>query len=430
LREALKGEALSHVLSILSYSTKASEAIEALSKIYGRPEVLVLRLTQKLLATVEMKSETDAKLKDFSLALSSYVQSMKALKRPAELKNAYVQELLVSKLHITQYREWKKLQRQNAETDLEDLSSFLITIVEEIPIDKFTNHGPKGDQKRTDGRVNAHHESEGRRGGICCFNCQGSHVLTKCEKFRNAAVKEHEQIIRDKKVCMSCLSSTEHAIKNCPTKRECGINGCVRSHNRLLHRKSDEQKKETSNGGGSNSGNNWRSGSNPNASNSAAGSALNANAGTYQPPNQGNSQSSSGHVGLQSEVHHLQSHSQSKSVLYKILPVKLASANGKKFVTTFAFLDDGSSLTLIEKEIFEELGLNGEPETLNIQWTGGIKRQEESQRTKVKISGVKSKKSFHLKDVHAISGIDLPSQSVSAAKLKKHFNYLRDILLR
>jgi Protein of unknown function (DUF1759) len=79
LREALKGDALSHVLSILSFSTKASETIDALRKIYGRPDVLVLRLTQELIGTTDMKSETDSKLKDFSLAVSSYVQSMKAL---------------------------------------------------------------------------------------------------------------------------------------------------------------------------------------------------------------------------------------------------------------------------------------------------------------------------------------------------------------
>jgi hypothetical protein len=66
LRETLKGDALSHVLSILSYSTKASEAIEALRKIYGRPDILVLKLTQELIATTEMKSETDVKLKAFS----------------------------------------------------------------------------------------------------------------------------------------------------------------------------------------------------------------------------------------------------------------------------------------------------------------------------------------------------------------------------
>jgi hypothetical protein len=141
--------------------------------------------------------------------------------------------MLVSKLHITQYREWKKLQRQNAEIDLEDLSSFLITLVEEIPINKFTNHDPK----RTEGRLNAHHETKGRR-SVTCFNCQGPYVMSRCGEFRKVSSFEREHIAKNKKMCMSCLSSTEHVLESCPTKRECGVNGCTKCHHHLLHRHS------------------------------------------------------------------------------------------------------------------------------------------------------------------------------------------------
>jgi PHD-finger/Protein of unknown function (DUF1759) len=49
LREALKGDALKYVLGLLQFSTKATEVIEALRKVYGRTDILIVELTEELL---------------------------------------------------------------------------------------------------------------------------------------------------------------------------------------------------------------------------------------------------------------------------------------------------------------------------------------------------------------------------------------------
>ena len=43
--------------------------------------------------------------------------------------------------------------------------------------------------------------------------------------------------------------------------------------------------------------------------------------------------------------------------------------NGTVTVETLAFLDEGSSLTLVEAALEEQLGLKGDPDPLELHWT-------------------------------------------------------------
>lgn len=73
-------------------------------------------------------------------------------------------------------------------------------------------------------------------------------------------------------------------------------------------------------------------------------------------------------------------------MLFKILPVTLYSA-GKK-LHTYAFLDDGSSVSLIESKLADELKLEGEKNPLCLKFTSGIQQSDEnSQVVNLQISG-------------------------------------------
>ena len=45
---------------------------------------------------------------------------------------------------------------------------------------------------------------------------------------------ERWRVAKDKKLCFRCLSSN-HQGKHCFQSRDCGIDGCKRSHHKLLH---------------------------------------------------------------------------------------------------------------------------------------------------------------------------------------------------
>ena len=57
--------------------------------------------------------------------------------------------------------------------------------------------------------------------------------------------------------------------------------------------------------------------------------------------------------------------------IFRILPIRLYKRNG--YISTYAFLDEGSSVPLIEKEVFDLLDLDGEQQSLCLRWTDNTK---------------------------------------------------------
>lgn len=142
------------------------------------------------------------------------------------------------------------------------------------------------------------------------------------------------------KVCARCLAS--HA--RWPCKGEvCGINGCPKRHHRLLH---------------------------------------------FEPPSAANATNAV--VTVHSQL--------SSTTLFRILPVTLFGHKGQ--VDTYAFLDDGSSVTLVERSIADALRVSGELETLHIEWTGGINKTiNGSERVTLEISESGGGKRYKLSEV-------------------------------
>lgn len=113
-----------------------------------------------------------------------------------------------------------------------------------------------------------------------------------------------------------------------------------------------------------------------------------------------------------------------QSVLYRIVPVELQSRN--KSIAMFAFLDEGSSVTLVEEKIATELGLPGEVESLCLRCTSDAVRVErESRRVSLHISGEwENNPRYKLNNVRTVKKLSLRVQSVSFEKLSEKFSHL------
>jgi len=97
-------------------------------------------------------------------------------------------------------------------------------------------------------------------------------------------------------------------------------------------------------------------------------------------------------------------------------------------INTFAFLDEGSSVTLIEETIFQQLGVTGEPHPLCMKWTDNTTRVEETSKTAtLRVINTQNGAKFKLRDVRSVRSQNLPMQSPTIEELAMKFPYLKGL---
>ncbi|XP_062711342.1 uncharacterized protein LOC134289484 [Aedes albopictus] len=112
--------------------------------------------------------------------------------------------------------------------------------------------------------------------------------------------------------------------------------------------------------------------------------------------------------------------------LFRILPVILY--NEGRSVSVFAFIDEGSEITLLEDNVAKQLGVKGPVKALTLQWTGNVKRNESrSQEVNLGISGKCGSEKFDLRQARTVSCLFLPSQQLNYGELSQRFLHLRGL---
>ena len=141
-----------------------------------------------------------------------------------------------------------------------------------------------------------------------------NHRVWNCDKFRNMKINENGyNVVKEKKLCFCCLADN-HAAKNCPRKKNGGVDGCEKTHNKLLH-----YKKRSEN---------------------------------LKPINK-------------TEVTNLTSNVESIRGLMQIARARIFGDEGQ-FEDTLTVCDTGSTQTWVDEELWEKLELRGEPVSLNV----------------------------------------------------------------
>ncbi|XP_053698911.1 uncharacterized protein LOC128745869 [Sabethes cyaneus] len=110
---------------------------------------------------------------------------------------------------------------------------------------------------------------------------------------------------------------------------------------------------------------------------------------------------------------------------HRIIPVTVHG--GGKSICTYAFLDDGSSITLIEDGLVKQLGVDGEEQPLCLKWTGNMSRVENKSRTVCLSLSRDGQRHYELRNVRTVKELTLPSQSVDVERLSRDYPHLRGI---
>lgn len=241
--------------------------------------------------------------------------------------------------------------------------------------------------------------------GANCGVCDGAHRLVDCRRFRNAPWTERWQIARRMRLCYSCLR-TGHMNENCRERRQCSISGCSYEHHHLLH---DDSNKNTTNNDRQRGEQQGEQRSQRNQHAPAERESTSAPAAPARRTTPFDQPSNPDRVLLANEYTHAE-----KPTLYKYLPVTLHGA--RRTVDTYAFFDDGSTLTLLDEQLSRDLELPGRQDMLDLQWIGHHTSSEPSRHVQLQISGA-PRRQYELNDVRTVNSLELPVQSLITAHL-------------
>ena len=198
-----------------------------------------------------------------------------------------------------------------------------------------------------------------------CPLADDTHEIWNCPLFKSMSLNDRYASVNKHRFCYGCLGKG-HAIKDCKVNA-CGINGCIKKHNRLLH--SENQMDD---------GNH----------------AVNVSAATINQSNEVTS-------------------------FPQIVPVSIQSGGNR--LNTYAFLDSGSTVSFIDQSVQEKLRTQGTDVTLNIAGIHGTKDlKREMFHLKIKVLPSK----VHSIEAFAHPSISLGNTNDNYNKLKQSFNHL------
>jgi hypothetical protein len=385
--KCLDGEAKRECQRLLNSMSGGTSIMNHLRSVYGDPEKILKLQIKKLLNMKAPKDLEKHKLKDFVNELESFVINAENLDRVDFLTQPSIIDQLVYKLRDRHQDAWGAMKLANPKVNLRDLWKYLAERLKDLSAQK-----PTESFERETKRVNIHQEMTHRKVASECMKCRKPHELQNCDEYKKMRISDRKRFLRKENLCFGCLKRG-HKLEKCKNKRMCNLSECKEYHHRSLHMSSIQRLNNTEI-------------KREYKRRSPEKTVFNKKVDTEKV-----------------NVH------KSNSVLYKILPVTLHGCSGET-VSTYALLDDGSGVTLLDKSLSDKLHLKGTNKPLRLKWTGGITRTEaDSQVVSCYISGRGSKELYNLKEVRTVEDLDLGEQTLKSDELKSKYEHLRDIPL-
>jgi hypothetical protein len=408
LQRCLKGEALKAVQSLLVSPFNLSTAMDMLKARFGQPKHIIEAMISRAKAIPSIREDRADSLIEFGTAVINLTTTIKSMKEEQHLSNPHLVNEMESKLPFQMRMRWMRWVQEDV-TRNEDLTNFSFWLRKEVEIacklcppkvteekDKRSReqHPPQQQKKKVftaleNSDIESPPATEKRaKVPFKCYGCEKEgHSISSCSKFKGSTSEDRWKSVRKHNLCYSCLRPG-HPTSECRKKQKCPEEGCKYTHHHLLHKSSTRPVNKTA--------------------------------------ELSDEEDTSPADGKVNKVHTAATKSQ---VLLRVLPVLLKGPKGN--VEVHALCDEGSTVTLLEEDIADLLGLQGPQQSLCLQFLGKDgKKMENSRKVEVQIQGLqKNCKSFSLSNVRTVKGLGLSSQMVDVEQLKSQHQYLRSIPL-
>ncbi|XP_055543353.1 uncharacterized protein LOC129728904 [Wyeomyia smithii] len=384
LQQCLKGPAWESVRSRLILPASVPHVVEALRMRYGRSEMLIESLIIKVKNAPSPRSDKLETIIEFGMLVQTLHDHIVASNLLDHIANPTLLKDLVIKLPAEYKMRWAAYRRNFVTANIETFSQFM----DEIVNDAYSVSCPTSFDK-SEKRNLTHAETGGSAinwkvqpviqstaGSIECAVCKKEGYRARdCRFFQSLSIDERWRKVQSSGLCRTCLYG--HGRRSCRSTKRCEIDGCKSRHHPLLH------------------------------STYKSGAAFKA----------------------QPQAEHYTHRSEIPSLFFRIVPVTVY--NGEHSIDTYAFVDEGSSLTMIEESLADRLGVEGYDHPLCLKWTGNMQRNEkDSRRVRLQISGRGNYKKYLMTEVCTVKSLDLPMQSLPFDSMVDKYAYLKGLPIR
>lgn len=387
LQRCLRGKARDSVEYLLKFPEQLDKVVTVLERRFGRSEYIIEEIVRKISQIPYIKEYQFEALIDFANKVLNLVATIQSLGHHGQFYNTQVLNEMINKLPPILKLQWGAYLNGGEAANLMTFSRWIENVSESV--------GHVSRPKFNDDRRPKHHEPLPRRtemnfstryGNVrSCSYCENSdHSINKCQSFENLNTTDRWKWVKTKKICFSCLKQN-HQIQQCRFKKICGRNDCRKLHNPMLHENQPQPDGMHNRG-------------EPSTSSASCETNLNI------------------------------SNTRNKNVLLRVVPVILTSSTGIQ-VETYALFDEASTITMIDEDISDELGLHGEIQPLSLQWTNDFSNYiENSKVVSLKISGIANgSKTFTLYQVRTVKNLSLPIQNVDIKGICKRWPYIQNV---
>ncbi|KAM8712018.1 hypothetical protein ACLKA7_012524 [Drosophila subpalustris] len=385
LQKSLKGEAKDEVAGMLINPANVEHIMGRLEFKYGQTELLIRSQLEKISEIPQIFENSLDKIVPFSSKVANLIIFLETANAAQHLNNPVLLSDLVNKLPIRIRIDWSRYAAcirpyPNIKNFGDWINHMAMDVSRATLATASSKQHGKGDQRSNQKTLmqtstDAPHKME--QNG--CFKCKGNHILEKCESFSKETIEDRWTLVKKAYLCYGCLRQG-HSLKSCKKKQECGISDCKSYHHHLLHKNktnsSNVEQKET-------------------PKHQATETVNTIKAGTSK-------------------------------LLFKVLPVEVTGPNGF-IVETFAFVDEGSSATLINENLAKNMGINQPKEKLSLNWIGSYTKDVQSMRCQFRIRSAGSSKRWLRLMGNTVPNMNLPLQSLNADSLTAQFERMKQL---
>ena len=253
LKTLVKGKTKAAIVGVGYSGSMYTAAWNALMTNFGRPQTIVNAQMKLIHTSPFIKSHDSAAIIKYAQLITTCVNVLKQFGFDGDLYSESMLNSALRKLPPELKTNWFFLaKRKNYySADLCQFSERLnevafvhdeIMIQFESPSEKkttgpgdevknttfTTNNLPKNTTMSTNEQTKLNTTTKKQ-----CPLKDGNHKIWMCNKFKQQNSYERYETLNKLKLCFRCLSS--HMIKDCKSERMCGVNGCTKKHNRMLH---------------------------------------------------------------------------------------------------------------------------------------------------------------------------------------------------